>query len=118
MKLFLHIALVIALGLVVQLFYPFWGLVVSAFVIGLLYLTPTGPRAFLAGLIGGLILWGGMAYYQQLPNDGQLTQQIADLMEIGNKWILLLGTALLGGILAGLGSMTGHYFRGLWTTSS
>lgn len=114
MKFLLQLILLVGSALILQLFLPFWVIAVAAFVItaAIGFNKPFPP--FFAGLLGGILLWGGMAYFQNMPNDGLLGERIAELMGLGGTWSLIGLTALLGGLLAGLGSLSGFYFRGLF----
>ncbi|MBR9921278.1 MAG: hypothetical protein GYB31_10605 [Bacteroidetes bacterium] len=118
MKFLLQLLLIIGLGFLAQLFFPFWALVLAAFVVVMLlgYNKPFLP--FLGGLLAGAILWGGMAWYQNMPNDGVLAERISTLMGFGGIGALLGITALLGGLLAALGSLSGFYFRQLFRPSA
>lgn len=111
MKFIVGIVLTAALGFVAGLFLPWWSIAVVGFLTGLL----TGQRglfAFLSGFIGLFILWGGLAWWIDSNNGSILSERIARLLPLGGSSVaLILVTALLGGIVAGLASLTGSLLR-------
>ncbi|MCB0705852.1 MAG: hypothetical protein KDC34_11105 [Saprospiraceae bacterium] len=114
MKFLLQIILIIGLGFILQLFFPFWVISIVGFASALGFRYRKALAPFLAAFLGGLLLWGGMAYYQNLPNDGQLAERVSALMGFGGVWTLIILTGVLGGLLAALGSLSGYFLRDLF----
>lgn len=111
MRHFLILALTIAgLGLVFSFFSPWWMLALLGAIAA--WALKTQPAvAWLGGFFGGLIFWGGMAVYLDAGNDGILSARMAALAGVGNPYILLFATALIGGLTASFGSLSGSLAR-------
>lgn len=101
--------LTMLLGWLTGLVLPFWSLSVSALIIGFL-VNPAGNRALPAGLLAGALLWGGLAWRLDAANEGILSTRIAALFQLGTDGILLI-TACIGALLAGLGLLVGDRAR-------
>lgn len=113
LKPLLHLIGLVVIGFLLQLFLPWWIVVIPA--AGLawgLQLTP--GQAFLASLIGGMLLWGGYALYQ---DNGILSHRLGQMMgDLSSFWLFLL-TALIGGLLAAMGGVTGSLGANLFSAN-
>ncbi len=118
----LRIFVLSALCAALQVFFPWWAMPIAAFVLGAAF----GQRvfsSFLMGFFAIALLWGGYAFYLHLGNEGILSGRIAQLFQVDmlgayvglSKAIsMVLFTGLFGGILAGLSSLSGAWFRQLF----
>lgn len=108
---------IIISGAVLQPFFPWWSLVLIAFFWG--YVLPLNPvnRSFAAGFLGGLLLWGGYAFYLNWGNDGILATRVANLLGGLPVGLLPFISGLFAGMLAGFAALTGRlgflWIRGL-----
>ena len=97
----------IILGFVLQQFLPWWILApLAALLAWLLELTPA--KAFTASLVGGLLLWGGYALFL---DNGILSTRLGQMVGGLHPNYLFVLTALIGGLLAALGGVTGSLGR-------
>jgi len=87
------------------LWLPFWSLALAAAVVAYV-VHPGGWSAFLAGLLAGAMLWGGLAYGMDAANAGILSARVGALFGTAGTGMVLI-TAALGGLLAGLGAALG-----------
>ncbi|MEM9983554.1 MAG: hypothetical protein AAF804_00530 [Bacteroidota bacterium] len=102
--------------------WPIWPMVGAAFLIGLLlsqgqkrrmFETRKAPRSygFLSGFIAVFLLWGILTFAIHEGNEGLLAGKMTSLLSQGAQesgmW-MVFATALVGGILGGLGAMTGN----------
>ncbi len=115
MKFILHIVLIAGISAISQLFLPFWSVAIVAFVLSLIF-NSRGPRSFLAGFLGVALLWSAAAWAIDMSTASILSEKIANILPLeGNVTILILITALLGGLVGGFGalsgSMLGAFFR-------
>ena len=108
-KVALAAIVILLLGVLQFLIMPWWGIVVLGLIVG--YLQPDARKSGLGAFVGGLLLWGAAALYYDTRNQGILSARIGMLFQGLAGWHMVLVTALLGGILAGLGAITGSYFR-------
>ena len=66
------------------------------------------PRDFLAGFVSIFLLWGVTAYAINSGNDGLLAQKVANILRLGDSaFIVVVLTAILGGLVGGLCSLSG-----------
>lgn len=106
MKVVAHIIVVSLLCLLLQTFLPWWTMAVGAFATGLFF-RQNGFKSFFAGLIGVGLLWFGMAYYLDTSTDSILSTRIAAIFPTKTVGLLMLVTAVIGGLVGGFASMTG-----------
>jgi len=111
-NLLLVVAFVLATGQLCHLGLPWWSLAPLAAVAGWLFPLSAG-RSLLAGFVGGFLLWALAALVSDLPNAGILSSRIGVLFMGLSRWNILLLTGLLGGLLGGLGCLTGRWGRAL-----
>jgi len=110
-RILIHSIISIALALLFQLFTPWWGVAmataISSFIIRL-----KGGWVFFAPFIAIGLFWAVQAYLISAANDFILAQKIAVLLPLdGNVSLLLLFTAIIGGLVAGLGSLSGRALK-------
>jgi cbb3-type cytochrome oxidase subunit 1 len=107
MKFIVTILLCAFLGYVAPLFLPWWGFVFTSFVVALLI--PQKPwKAFLSGFLALFLFWGIDAFFIDLSNQHLLATKIARLLPLNGSYLLLiLLTAITGGLVSGLASLTG-----------
>lgn len=111
MKVFVTLLLVAVPGYLLQFYLPWWTLAVWAGIIGFMLDLRTG-WAFLGGFLGGVLLWGGFAAYYHFMGEGYMAHRMS--LNFGvTPFVLWLVTALIGGITAGLGLLTGRHLRKL-----
>lgn len=111
MKFTVSIILTLLLAFAAGLYLPWWSLALAAFIVALAI--PMKPwQNGLAGFIGLLLLWGGLAFWIDMANAHILSRKIAHVIPLGGSPILLiLVTALAGALVAGSAALTGSYAR-------
>ena len=112
MKFIIKTVLICLLSWGMQQFVPFWGVAIAGFFVSMLVKTKA-HTTFFSGFVAVFLLWFAAAYRIDQQTNSILTQRIADLFSL-SPWLLMLITALLGGIIGGLGSLSGHYFQALF----
>jgi hypothetical protein len=111
MKFIVSILLIALLSFAFGLYMPWWSLALAAFVVAALIHQRSG-RAFLSGFLGLFLLWGIMAFIIDQQNQHLLSVKVAQLLPLGgSSMLLILVTALIGGLVAGLAAMAGSYLR-------
>ena len=95
-----------------NLFLPWWSVLLPALVIGM-WLLNGAFKAFFTGLAAGGAAWLIQALYVHIANDGILAGRIAEVMQVGSPLLVLLFTFVIGGILSGTGTLVGYHFRSI-----
>ena len=113
MKFILSLLLQAGLSYLITLFFPWWSVVIIAFLIGLLFQI-NGWAAFLAGFLAMFGLWFGLAMFLDIQNGHLLSERIAQLFKISANYLPYI-TGLIGGLIGGMGSLTGNLFRSLFS---
>jgi hypothetical protein len=110
MKVLATVLLVSVPAYLLQFYLPWWSLAVWAGMVGFMLNQKTG-WGFLGGLLGGALLWGGFAAYHYFQGEGYMAHRMG--LNFGvNPFVLWLVTALIGGMTAGLGLLSGRLLRG------
>ena len=107
--LFLLIAL---LSFILQFFLPWWIIAIVAFGAALWRAT-NGSTAFWSGFLAIMLVWLLMATFTHIRTDGILTERIAALFSLPASFLLIIITAIVGGIVGGMAALSGYYVRQL-----
>ena len=111
MKLILSILLIAALGFIAGIFLPWWSIAIVVFLVVLLIPQNIG-LGFLSGFLGIFIMWAIVAAWIDIRNQGILSKKIAQLLPLGGSSVLLvLVTAIVGGLVGGFAAMAGSSLR-------
>jgi hypothetical protein len=101
------IALIFAVRMIEAL--PWWSFVVPIFILGVL--AAKGFKweipGFTLGFLAGFIVWFGVNWYIDNANGSIVMNRLAQLLSI-NKWLVLLGAGVIGGLLSGLALSAGE----------
>jgi hypothetical protein len=93
--------------------FPWWWPAVPGLLAG--FWRPGTPvRNFTAAFAGAGLAWAVVAVYFEARNDGILSARIAPLFHLPGSVALILATAAVGGLTAGLGALLGDHFRRFW----
>lgn len=112
MKFIVALLLTALLGYAAPLYSPWWTFAITSFVVALAVHQQPG-KAFLAGFIGILLLWGTHAWILDSANNHILSRKIAPLLQLGNSGTaLILVTAFIGALISGFAALTGSFARG------
>ncbi len=99
------------LAFISGLFFPWWGIAIGAFIVGIV-VQQTTSKAFLAGSAGVLLLWSGLCWWINIQNAGVLAKKIASILPLGGStFLLILITGIVGGLVAGFAAMSASYLR-------
>lgn len=111
MKFIVSIILTILLSFCACLYFPWWSIALVAFLVAALI--PQTPLAsFFTGFISLFILWGILSFWISMNNDHILAHRISLLLfKVDNPFLLILSSALIGALVAGLAALTAGYIR-------
>ncbi len=111
MKFLASVILIGLLSFAACLFLPWWVIAITGFVVAFAIPQKAG-FAFLAGFIALFVLWAGLSFYISAANNHLLAHKISVLfIKADNPILLIMLTGIIGGLVAGLGSLTGRLFR-------
>jgi hypothetical protein len=111
MRFILSILLTAVFSFLAGLFLPWWSIAIIAFAIALL-IPERISKAFLSGLFGIFLLWTIVALWIDIQNNSILSHRVSELFKLGGSSILLiLVTALIGGLVGGFAAMAGSSLR-------
>ena len=112
MKFLIAIILTALLSFIAGIYIPLWWFfAIVALLVALLVHQKAG-KAFFAGFLGLFILWFVLTFWIDRANGGVLSVKIASLLPLGgSKWLLMIVTAFIGGLIAGFAAMSGSYLR-------
>ncbi|MCU0353487.1 MAG: hypothetical protein MUD08_07090 [Cytophagales bacterium] len=106
--------LILVVCLVLQLFLPWWIAAPVAF--GLAFWRAKSSReAWLAGFLSIFLLWGAAAFFHNFRNDSILAARVAQVIPVKFPIVLLLLTALIGGVISGLAAWSGYCWKRLFS---
>lgn len=114
----LDIIILIVILFLLQSFTDFWWWII---VIPLLYgliRGKTGKRAFLFGSASSCILWFGMGLYKYLTGSEIIAARVAEMMGLGNVWLLLTLTVFVAALVGGFAGSTGFHLRRAFYTQA
>ena len=111
MKFIISLLLTALLGFAACLYLPWWSIAIVAFIIAALIPQKAG-RAFLAGFLALFLLWGGLSFWISNKNEHLLAHKMSMVIfKMDNPWLLILATALIGGLVAGMAALSGSFVR-------
>src|SRR6478609_1176548 len=111
MKFIVVILLTALLGYAAPLYFSWWSFAVTSFIIALL-VHQKAWLAFVAAFLGLFLLWGVMAMLIDTANNHLFSQKIATLLPLqGSSFLLILITALTGGLVSGFAALSGSLAR-------
>lgn len=103
-------ALILVVSLVLQFFLPWW--IVAPVAFGLAFWkSRSAGQAFLAGFGAVFVLWLVAALIPDFRNDHILSRKIAELLFVKYPALLVILTALIGGLAGGLAAWSGYFWK-------
>ena len=109
-----HFILIIVLAVLLSQFLPWWSVMVSAFIISLIVSLKKGA-VFFVPFLAIAFLWMVQAFYLSSSNDFILAKKIAVLLPLqGNPYLLMVVSAVIGGLAAGIAGVFGKQCKALF----
>lgn len=111
MKNFINLILTATLAWLLSLITPWWGIMIAALIVS--FLIPLKKTAaFFIPFLAVFLLWGAQAYLLSSNNDFIMGEKIAELFSLnGNALLLILITAVIGGLAAALAGLLGKQLK-------
>ena len=103
----IHFIITIILALAFSFFLPWWSVMLAAFITAF-RLPLKGVSVFLVPFFAILLFWAAYSYILASDNGFVLSKKIAVLLPLeGNPYLLILVTAVVGGLAAGIAGIFG-----------
>ncbi len=112
MKVVIKIILIATIAYLAEMYFPWWSVVVVAFLINALIYTK-GGSSFLSGFLGIGLLWLILAWNIDAANASLLSSRVSQVLQIQSTFAILALTFLVGGLAGGFGALAGSHFRNL-----
>jgi hypothetical protein len=113
MKFIVATILTSLIAFVAGLYLPWWSIAVAAFIVSAL-IHQKAWKSMLSGALGLFLLWGLLAIWIDIKNQGILSARISELLPLGGSaFLLILVTAFIGALVAGLAALSGAYLKKL-----
>jgi hypothetical protein len=111
MRFFISILLIALFAFALGFYMPWWSIAVASFVVSLLIRQRSG-RSFLTGFLAVFIMWCILGYLIDVSNHQLLSARIASILPLGGSPVLLIFfTGVIGGLTAGMASLTASYLH-------
>ena len=118
MKFIASIFLIALLSLAACLYLPWWLIAITSFAVSFAIPQKAG-LAFLAGFLSLFLLWAGLSFYISQANNHLLAQKLSMLfLKSNSTTAIILLTGVIGGLVAGFGSLSGRLCRKLMLTKN
>lgn len=96
------------------LYLPWWSIAVAGMLTGF-FIPQKLPLSFLSAFLGVFFFWGIMSFFVSFSNDHILAKRISMLVIKRNSpYLIILLTALIGGITTGVSATTARSFVALF----
>ena len=110
----MNFLLIFIVTAILQFFTPWWTVSVVPFLVFIWRPLPSF-RAFLISFIAIALLWFAYGLYLHISSDGAMSNRIAQIFSLPNGILLLLVTALVGGLAGGFSGLAGSLMRQTFT---
>jgi hypothetical protein len=99
------------LVLVLSWILPWWGFAAICFLLG--HKMKSAFSAFSNAFVAVFCVWGIVAYIENTQSQGLMAQKMSALFSVPHPMLMIVLTAVLGGLLAGLWCASGYYLHKL-----
>ncbi|MEX0724612.1 MAG: hypothetical protein WD053_12065 [Gracilimonas sp.] len=103
-------ALILVTAFLLNLFLPWWSIAIPGLVFGYLFNERALP-SFGWGFLALFLLWAGQALYIHFANEAILSTRIAEMLSVGSPLLVVLITAVIGGLVSGLATLTSSLMK-------
>ena len=92
---------------------PWWSIILIPFILGLIF-EDNFLSHFLSSFIGTSVAWLFLMLSFDLETQSVLSDKIIDILKISSVNFLIISTSVIGGIVSGLGSLTGVSLKNIF----
>jgi hypothetical protein len=102
--------IILILSLIVSFVLPWWIVALISF-LAALFIAKSSAHAFWSAFVAIFIVWVVMALFKSIPNDNILATRVSHLFHLPHWSLLLLVTAIIGGLVAGMSALSGQLLK-------
>ncbi len=111
MKFITSLILMALLSFSLCIFLPWWSIAIACFLVALC-IPQKNWVSFISGFSSLFLLWYGLSFLMSFQNGHLLANRISTLiLKQENSFLLVLITALIGGIVGGFAALSGSLIR-------
>lgn len=110
MRFIFKMILIAGISYLLELFLPWWSVVVASFLVNL-WLPTKGLSSFLSGFLGVGLLWLIYAWLIDADTASIMSERMANVFSLGNPALMIALTGLAGGLAGGFAALSGSQFR-------
>lgn len=97
------------------IFLPWWSIAIACFLVALC-IPQKNWVSFIAGFISLFLLWYGLSFWMSFQNGHILANRMSKLiLQQENSFLLVMITALIGGVIGGMAALSGSLIRKIFT---
>jgi hypothetical protein len=108
MKFILQVVVIAVLAHILELYLPWYYIVVAAFIGG--YALKSKAN-FLAGFCAIALLWAVNAWWINTGGSTDLAERVANILMLKHTVLLYIFTAFIGGLVGGFGALSGALLK-------
>ena len=114
MKLIVSIILIMLLSFTACIYFPWWSIAIVAFIIPVI-IPQRAVMSFISGFLSLFVLWGALSFWISSSNGHIFTHKVSlVILRVGNPYLLILASALIGALVAGSAALAGSHLRKLF----
>lgn len=114
MRFIFKLILIAGISYILELFLPWWSVVVAAFLVNL-WLPTKGLSSFLSGFLGVGLIWLIYAWLIDTDTGSIMSERISNIFGLGNPALMIALTGLAGGLAGGFAGLSGSQLRRIFT---
>lgn len=105
----IDILVIVVLLFILHTITDFWWWIIIVPLVYAFFRAQSRGAAFRMGSFGAGILWFVVGLYQLLTASDLVARRVAEMMGLGNPWIVLLMTIVVGALTGGFAASTGYH---------
>ena len=98
--------IILILSFAAAYFLPWWTVAIIAF-LAAFFVGKTTRGSFWSGFGGVFFVWAILVLFKSIPNNNMLAARVSKLFHLPHWILILLVTAIVGGLVGGLSALSG-----------
>ena len=103
--------ILLVLSFITSFLLPWWVVPIVTF-LAAYFMSSTSKLPFISGFSAVFLVWAFLAVLKSIPNDHILADKVVQLFPLPHNWIwVLIVTAVIGGLIGGMGALSGTLMK-------